>query len=54
MSQQRTMTAAANTDDGSCEFADDACPGDLDGDGLVATPDSAWPSCPHSERSGLQ
>ena len=31
--------AAANTDDGSCEFAINACPGDLDGDGLVATPD---------------
>ena len=30
---------AANTDDGSCEFDLNACPGDLDGDGLVATPD---------------
>ena len=30
---------AANTDDGSCEFTLNACPGDLDGDGLVATPD---------------
>jgi hypothetical protein len=29
----------ANTDDGSCEFTLNACPGDLDGDGLVATPD---------------
>lgn len=31
--------ASANTDDGSCEFELNACPGDLDGDGLVATPD---------------
>ncbi|MGB1123130.1 MAG: hypothetical protein ACPG08_06365, partial [Flavobacteriales bacterium] len=31
--------ATANTDDGSCEFTLNACPGDLDGDGLVATPD---------------
>jgi hypothetical protein len=31
--------AAANTDNGSCIFAEDDCPGDLDGDGLVATPD---------------
>jgi hypothetical protein len=31
--------SAANTDDGSCEFTLNACPGDLDGDGLVATPD---------------
>jgi hypothetical protein len=30
---------AANTDDGSCEFELNDCPGDLDGDGLVATPD---------------
>ena len=30
---------AANTDDESCEFAPAACLGDLDGDGLVATPD---------------
>ena len=29
----------ANTDDGSCAFTLNACPGDLDGDGLVATPD---------------
>jgi hypothetical protein len=32
-------SADANTDDGSCEFVANACPGDLDGDGLVATPD---------------
>jgi hypothetical protein len=31
--------AEANTDDGSCVFELNACPGDLDGDGLVATPD---------------
>jgi len=31
--------AAANTDNGSCAFESDDCPGDLDGDGLVATPD---------------
>ena len=31
--------AEANTDNGNCIFADDDCPGDLDGDGLVATPD---------------
>ena len=31
--------AEANTDDGSCLFELNACPGDLDGDGLVATPD---------------
>lgn len=31
--------ATANTDDGSCDFTLNACPGDLDGDGLVATPD---------------
>ena len=30
---------AANTDDGSCEFEVNDCPGDLDGDGLIATPD---------------
>ena len=32
--------SAANTDDGSCIIQQtNACPGDLDGDGLVATPD---------------
>ena len=31
--------AEANTDNGDCIFAEDNCPGDLDGDGLVATPD---------------
>ncbi|MDA0912457.1 MAG: hypothetical protein O2818_05040 [Bacteroidetes bacterium] len=31
--------ADATNDDGSCEFELNTCPGDLDGDGLVATPD---------------
>lgn len=31
--------AGANTDDGSCIFPENDCPGDLDGDGIVATPD---------------
>ena len=29
----------ATNDDGSCEFELNTCAGDLDGDGLVATPD---------------
>jgi hypothetical protein len=31
--------AEANTDNGTCIFAENDCPGDLDGDGLIATPD---------------
>ncbi len=37
--EAENFSADANTDDGSCIFAEAACPGDLDGDGLVATPD---------------
>lgn len=32
-------SASATNDDGSCEFTLNTCVGDLDGDGLVATPD---------------
>ena len=31
--------AEANTDNGNCIFAEENCAGDLDGDGLIATPD---------------
>lgn len=31
--------AEANTDNGNCIFAEEDCAGDLDGDGLIATPD---------------
>ncbi|MGY8941494.1 MAG: hypothetical protein ACKVJH_05615 [Flavobacteriales bacterium] len=37
--EAENFSADANTDDGSCIFAEAACPGDIDGDGLVATPD---------------